>query len=38
MLESRFGIEDMLADIFYWFDKSSKIKVDFEEFYSFCDQ
>ena len=38
MLESGFDVEDKLIDIFYWFDKSSKRKVELEEFYSFCDQ
>ena len=38
MLESGFEAEDMLVDIFYWFDKSSKRKVEREEFCSFCDQ
>ena len=35
MLESGFDVEDMLVDLFYWFDKSSKRKVELEEFCSF---
>ena len=38
MSESGFDVEDMLVDIFYWFDKSSKRKVQLEEFCSFYDQ
>ena len=38
MLENGFDVEDMLVDIFYWFDKSSKRKVELEEFCFFCDQ
>ena len=38
MLESGFDIEDMLVDIFYWFEKSSKRKVKYKEFCSFCNQ
>ena len=38
MLESGFYVEDMLVDIFCWFQKSSKIKVELEELCSFCDQ
>ena len=38
MLESGFEVMDMLVDIFCWFDKSSKRKVELEEFCSFCGQ
>ena len=38
MSESGFDVEDILVDIFYWFDKSSKRKVQLEEFCSFYDQ
>ena len=38
MSESGFDVEDMLVDIFYWFDKSSKRKVQLEEFCLFYDQ
>ena len=38
MLGSGFNVEDILVDIFYWFDKSSKREVDLEKFCSFCDQ
>ena len=37
MLESGFDAEDMLVDIFYWFEKSSKRKLKYEEFCSFYD-
>ena len=35
MLESGFDVEDMLVDIFSWFHKSSKRKVNHEEFIFF---
>ena len=38
MLANRFDVEDMLFDIFYWFDKRSKRKVELEKFCSFCDR
>ena len=37
MLKSGFDVDDMLVDIFYWFEKSSKRKVELEEFCSFSD-
>ena len=33
MLESGFDVEDMLVDIFYWFDKSSKEKLSLKSFF-----
>ena len=38
MLESGFDVGDMLVAILHWFDKSSKRKVELEEFGSSCDQ
>ena len=38
MLEIGFHVEDMLVDIFYWFNKSLKGKVELEEFCFFCNQ
>ena len=38
LLESGFDVEDMLVDIFYWFDKISEGKLELEEFCSLCDQ
>jgi len=37
-VECGFDVEDLLVDLFYWFDKSTKRKVELEEFCSFCDQ
>ena len=34
---SKFSAEDLVIDIFYWFDKSTKRKADLVEFCSFCD-
>ena len=34
---SKFSVEDLFIDIFYWFDKSTKRKADFVELCSFCD-
>ena len=38
MLDIGFDVEDIHVDIFYWFDKSSKRKVELDEFCFFCDQ
>ena len=38
MLESCFDLEDILVGIFYWFDKTSKTKIDLHEFCFSCDQ
>ena len=32
------NIEDVLIDLFYWFDKSSKRKGKLSEYFEFCDQ
>ena len=37
LLISKFSAEDLVIDIFYWFDKSTKRKADLVEFCSFCD-
>ena len=34
---TKFDAEDMLIDLFYWFDKSIKRKNELFEFCSFCD-
>ena len=34
---SKFSVDDLVIDIFYWFDKSTKRKADLVEFCSFCD-
>lgn len=33
-----FDVEDFLVDIYYWFDKSTKLQVQLESFCNFCDQ
>lgn len=32
------NVEDVLIDLYYWFDKSSKRKGKLAEYYEFCDQ
>ncbi|XP_033096708.1 uncharacterized protein LOC117100983, partial [Anneissia japonica] len=32
-----FSVDDMLVDIFYWFDKSTKRKASLQEYCEFCD-
>ena len=32
------NVEDVLIDLFYWFDKSSKCKGKLAEYFEFCDQ
>ena len=32
-----FDIEELVVDVTYWFDKSTKRKAGFEEFSTFCD-
>ena len=34
---SKFDVEDLVVDIFYWFDKSTKRKNELNEFCVFCD-
>lgn len=34
---SKFYVEDMCVDMYYWFDKSTKRKSDLEDFCVFCD-
>ena len=36
-LETGLDIEDMLVDVFYWFDESHKRKNNLEEFYEFME-
>ena len=36
-VETRFDVEDMLVDLYYWFDKSTKRKNQLSEFCDFCD-
>ena len=38
VLETGFDIEDMLVDVFHWFDKSSKRKNTLEELCTFIKQ
>ena len=37
-METGFDIEDMLVDVFQWFDKSNKRKSTLEEFREFMEQ
>ena len=32
------NVEDILIDLYYWFDKSSKRKGKLSEYFDFCDQ
>ena len=34
---TRFNIEEMVIDIYYWFDKSTKRKANLAEYCTFCD-
>ena len=34
---SKFNVEDLVIDIFFWFDKSTKRKASLNEYCSFCD-
>ena len=34
---SKFNIEEMAIDLFYWFDKSTKRKASLERYCVFCD-
>ena len=36
--EANFDIEDMLVDLFYWFDHSTKRKNSLADYTEFCDQ
>lgn len=33
----RFNIEEMVIDLYYWFDKSTKRKANLVEYCTFCD-
>ena len=35
-VKSGFDIEDMLVDLYYWFDKSTNRKNELSEYYEFC--
>ena len=37
MKVSRFSIEDIVTDIYYWFDKSTKRKATLAKYCTFCD-
>ena len=37
MQVSHFNVEEMVIDIYYWFDKSTKRKVNLAEYCTFCD-
>ena len=34
---THFAVEDFCVDIYYWFDKSTKVKLQLEEVCTFCD-
>ena len=34
---SHFNVEEMVVDLFYWFDKSTKWKASLDSYCSFCD-
>ncbi len=34
---SKFDVEEMVIDIYYWFDKSTKRKASLSEYCTFCD-
>lgn len=34
---SHFNVEEMVVDLFYWFDKSTKRKASLDSYCSFCD-
>ena len=37
MKVARFNIEEMVIDLYYWFDKSTKRKASLAEYCTFCD-
>lgn len=37
MKVSKFDVEEMVIDLYYWFDKSTKRKANLVEYCNFCD-